>query len=137
MARRGRTQNVTKDKKQEQKADIIMYAVFHGDEAASRRFDLTTRTIQRYRKEAVEDPKLSGIVAYRLSEVDGADIPDELAHAITSTLKTANHLCTVLTAGAPKAEDVLAFAEVMKILFSYDLNRKQLHLAYGMADGVR
>jgi hypothetical protein len=115
-----------------------MFATFHGDDAAARKFSLTTRTIQRYRKEAIDDPKLSGIVAYRLSMMEGADIPDEIASTISGLLKTANHLCTLATAGnhMPKAEDILALAEIMKIIFSYDLNRKQLHLAFGFHDGV-
>jgi hypothetical protein len=70
--------------------------------------------------------------------MEGADIPDEIASTISGLLKTANHLCTLATAGnhMPKAEDILALAEIMKIIFSYDLNRKQLHLAFGFHDGV-
>lgn len=139
MAKAGRTSKLQKDKKQEQKADVVMYATFHGDEAAARKYSLTVRTIQRYRKEAISDPKLSGIVAYRLAQMDGADLPDEIAATVSGLLKTANHLCTLATAGnhMPKAEDILALAEIMKVVFSYDLNRKQLHLAFGVQDGVQ
>ena len=115
-----------------------MFAVFNGDEAAADRFNLGIRTIQRYRKQAIDEPELAGIVAYRLSLVEGVSLPDDIARTISGMLKAANHLTTIMTAGShmPKAEDLMAFAEIMKIVFSYDLNRKQLHMTFGIQDGV-
>ena len=129
---------MVKKRKQEEKADAILYAVFHGDEAAADKFGVGMRTIQRYRKQAIDEPELASIVAYRLSIVEGVSLPDDIARTISGMLKAANHLTTIMTAGSnmPKAEDLLAFAEIMKIVFSYDLNRKQLHLTFGMQDGV-
>ena len=128
-----------KKQKQEEKADVIMFAVFHGDDAAADKFNLGIRTIQRYRKQAIEDAELAGTVAYRLSMVESVSLPDDMARTISGMLKAANHLTTIMTAGTnmPKAEDLLAFAEIMKVVFSYDLNRKQLHMTFGVQDGVQ
>lgn len=134
----GRTQALLQTKKANEKADVIMFAVFYGDESAADKFSLGVRTIQRYRKQAIEEQELAGIVAYRLSLVDNVTIPDDMSRTISGMLKAANHLTTIMTAGTnmPKAEDLMAFAEIMKIVFSYDLNRKQLHMTFGITDGV-
>ncbi len=134
MAKRGRTQSVAKAKKLNQIGDVILHAVFHGDEATAQRFGLAVRTIQRYRARSLREPELAQIVAQKLDAIEGgASVPDELERTISEAMQAVRRLAPQIE---PQADQMTAFAEILKVVMGYDLNRKMLHARLGISHGA-
>lgn len=102
MAKRGKPQAVAKKQTLQKIADVIMYAVFHGDQAAMDKFGLARRTIQRYRKRSLKEPELAQIVAYRLDQLEGASLPDEIEATISEALQAVRKAASNLD-GSPRS----------------------------------
>jgi catabolite regulation protein CreA len=100
-------------------AECLVYAAFHGDEAASKKYGRTVRTIQRYRKRSFDDPELSGVVAYKISEFEQSDWPDALGQTIDSALSAVQTAMTELDKSKP--ESLEAIGSTLAVLFDYKL----------------
>jgi len=133
MAKPGQAQAVVASKKLEMMADCILWAAFHGDESSATKFGVGKRTIQRWRKRSLSEPELAKLVAYRLDQVEGADVPDQLERSIQDMLEAVSAMTNRKTWSS---EDMLAFAEIFKAVAGYDLTRKMLHERFKLLHGT-
>ena len=76
---------------------------------------------------------MSQIVAYRLSQLEGVSLPDEMETTISSCLEAVRTAAGKLDGSA---ESISAFAELLQVVLGYDLNRKMLHARLGILNGV-
>jgi len=124
MAQRKKTRDQAKTKNRPRidlnlAAECLVYAAFHGDEAASEKFGRTVRTIQRYRSRSLEDPELSGVVAYKISQFEKTDWPDKLSRTIEGALEAVATACKELDKKKP--ESLEAIGATLAVLFDYKL----------------
>lgn len=100
-------------------AEALVYAAFHGDEAAAVEFKRTVRTIQRYRSRSLDDPELSGVVAYKISQLELSDWPSRLERTIEGALEAVQTACRELDKKKP--ESLEAIGATLSVLFDHKL----------------
>lgn len=75
----------------ERAAAILVDAAYLGDEVAAKKWNVTTRTIQNYRKELKSNAKLSELFARKRAAAEGNWV-SELKRALRTTLSKATQI---------------------------------------------
>ena len=122
---KGRPNLTIKEAKDKRIVDCVLMAAFQGDEAALAHFQITARTLSRYRKRTLEVAELSEIVSYRLKELEDTGALDKVEDAVNTGLKAFARACDELNYKNP--DSVEALANWFEVLTNYDLTRKMLH----------
>lgn len=109
-------------------ADVIIFAAIFGDEQTLERYEISIRTLRRYRKRLDEDDELNQLVAEGVAAIkafrgeDGQSIPNKLSTAIDSIL---GYMTRAAESGVT-AEMLTALNESFAALSEYDLAMKLL-----------
>ncbi len=122
---KGRPNLTIKSVKDKRIVDAVLMAAFQGDEAALAHFNITARTLSRYRKRTLEVAELSEIVSYRMKELEDTGALDKVEGAINKGLEAFERACAEARFSDP--DSITAMATWFDVLANYDLTRKMLH----------
>jgi transposase-like protein len=102
---------------------VLVEAAFLGDKATSKKFGISTRTLQRWRKRLNEDGRLSSFVAQRKKELDKA-WAEEMPIAIKASI---DFIRRAAQEAAPNDPDAIhSIAGALKILSEVAMTREVL-----------
>jgi transposase-like protein len=107
----------------ERVARIVAEAVSAGDETTCAKYDISQRTLNRWRLQLQDDPKLAQFVLERKAQVERdwvADLPDAISKAIDFLARAAANNSTTDPAM------VHSIAGALKILNDVSMGRKML-----------
>ncbi|MBD1911276.1 hypothetical protein [Leptolyngbya sp. FACHB-8] len=102
-------------------AIILLDAATMGDRATVEKYDISSRTLQRYRSRFASDQELSALVALKKAEQDRA-WANEIPGAIAACIKFIGNAAQNLKPDDPEA--VHAIAGAMKILSEIVMTRE-------------
>lgn len=109
-------------------ATILVESIYFGDVPTAKRWGLSTRTIERYRKRLNEDDKLSGFVALKKERFE-SNWAEEIPAAIRNGTR---FLIKSFQEADPKdADSIHAVAGAMKILAEIGLTKEIIDVRLG------
>jgi hypothetical protein len=107
----------------EQVAQILVEALYSGDHETARRFGISIRTLQRYRRRLHTDPELSQIVALKKAAFE-REWAEDATQAIREAVRFLQRAATQADPSDPNA--IHAVAGALKILAEVSLTREVL-----------
>ncbi len=99
----------------ERAAKILCDAAYLGDSKAADKWEITSRTIERYRARLKSDPQLSALVGTFRAELEG-NWKSELSRSIFVTVRKIAEMVEAVDTATPKAEMLEALTGAAKAL---------------------
>lgn len=112
-------------------ATILAESAFADDQTVLRRYEITHRTLQRYRRRMTYDPKLSQIVVRKKQALE-REWASELAPAIREAIRFLRRAASSADPGDPNA--IHAVAGALKILSEVSMTREVIGARLAGAD---